>query len=299
MTLLAILISLILEHSVEGLRAYRRFDWFERYTDKLMAWLADYRLGGPLQVLLVMLVPVLAVILINMILHDVLLGLLSLAFSILVLFICLGPKDLDGQIDSFLEAWKQGDEAAARQAAEDLLESTPPEALPDLQQALLEKILLAGHDRLLAPIFWFTVFSVLGAGPLGVVMYRLAYQLHHRFADTDSAFAEAAKRLHDILAWLPAHMTALAFAMAGSFVDAFHAWRERRPAWRDDWQASVEATVLAGGLGALQMHEGVGDTEVSTDDVQEAVSSAKGIVLRALVVSVVLIALMTLFGGLR
>jgi AmpE protein len=298
MTLIAILISLILEHTVESMRAYRRFDWFDNYTDKVLAWTQKQKLGGPVTVLLVMALPVIAVILVNVILYEVLFGLLSLAFSVFVLFICLGPKDLDGQIDNFLEAWKNENEDAAREAAEDLLETTPPESLNDLQQGLVEKILLAANDRLLAPIFWFAVFSVMGSGPLGVVLYRLAYHLNKRFAENDSPFSEATKRLHDILAWLPAHMAALAFAMAGSFVDAIHAWRERRPAWRDDWQAGVEGTILAGGLGALQQHDIASDTEVSTDDVQDRVSSAKGLVLRALVIGVVLIALMTLFGTL-
>jgi len=246
-----------------------------------------------------MAVPVVAVVLINILLYDVLFGLLSLVFSIFVLFICLGPKDLDGQIDTFLEAWKDENEAAAREVAEELLESPPPESLNALQQGMVEKILLAANDRLLAPIFWFTVFSVMGSGPLGVVLYRLGYHLNKRFAENDSPFSEAAKRLHDILAWLPAHMVALAFAMAGSFVDAIHAWRECRQAWRDDWQAGVEGPVLAGGLGALQLHDLADDEEVTADDVQDRVSAATGLVLRALVISVVLIALLTPFGGLR
>lgn len=298
MTLIAILISLILERTVESMRAYRRFDWFENYTDKVLIWAQERKLSGPVTVLLVMAVPVIAVILINIIFYDALLGLLSLAFSVFVLFICLGPNDLDSQIDNFLEAWKDENEALAHDAAEELLETTPPDSLNSLQQRLVEKILLAANDRLLAPIFWFTLFSVMGSGPLGVVLYRLAYNLNKRFADNDSPFSEAAKRLHDILAWLPAHMVALAFAMAGSFVDAIHAWRERRPAWRDDWQAGVEATILAGGLGALQLHDITSESEVTPDDVQDRVGSAKGLVLRALVISVVMIALMTLFGGL-
>ena len=48
----------------------------------------------------------------------------------------------------------------------------------------------------------------------------------------------------------------------------------------------------------MQLHDIASDAEVTTDDVQDRVSSAKGLVLRALVVSVVLIALMTLFGSL-
>lgn len=299
MTLIAILLSLILERTVEAMRDYRRFDWFDRYTDKVLSWIKDYKLSGPVSVLLVMLMPVVAVIILNIIFHDALLGLLSLAFSVVVLFICLGPKDLDSQIDTFLEAWKDENEDASREAAEDILEGAPPESLKSLQQEMVEKILLASNDRLLAPIFWFTVFSVMGSGPLGVVLYRLAYNLNRRFADNDSPFSEAAKRLHDILAWLPAHMVALAFAMAGSFVDAIHAWRERKSAWRDDWQAGVEATILAGGLGALQMHDVNSDAEVTAADVHESVSSAKGLVLRALVISIVLIALITLFGGLH
>lgn len=293
MTLIAILITIVIERTVESLRKYRRFGWFHAYADRAVKWCTTRKLKGPATILIVMLGPILAVMLINVAFHDALLGLLTLLFSVVVLFMCFGPEDLDNQVDDFLQAWERQDEDAAREAAAVILGKAPPESRAGLQQALVERILLESNERLLAPLFWFTVFSVLGSGPLGAVLYRLACVLRTKYVDNE--LGAASKRLHDILAWIPAYLSALALAMAGSFVDALHAWRERSPQWRDNWQEAVEGAVLAGGLGALQIHEQPADDDTLTvEDVHDQVRSAMGLTLRALVINVVLIALVTL-----
>jgi len=297
MSLLAILISLILERSMSSLRDYRQFGWFDSYTDKVLAWSSDRGWRGPGAVSLIMAGPVLAVILLNALFDDVLLGLLSLVFSTVVLFLCLGPRDLEQQIERFLAAWEQEDEDEARAAAEDILGETPPEALSELQQSMLERVLLAATQSMLAPIFCFTLFAMLGAGPLGAVLYRLGCHLQQRFTDKSDEFATAVNRFYAIMGWLPAHAVALLFAMAGSFVDTIHQWRERSPAWRDDWQQAVEGAVLAGGMGALQAQPAV-ESEVSHDDIPSQLRAVMGLVLRSIVILVVVIAIitLTLFG---
>jgi len=297
MSLLAILISLILERSMNSLRDYRQFGWFDNYTDKLLAWSMARGWRGPGAVVLIMAGPVLAVIVLNAMFDDVLLGLLSLAFSTVVLFLCLGPQDLEQQVERFLAAWEQEDEDEARAAAEDILGEKPPEALSELHQQLLERVLLASTERLLAPIFCFTLFAMLGAGPLGVVLYRLGAHLQQRFTAQSDEFGNAVRRFYAIMGWLPAHAAALLFAMAGSFVDTIHQWRERSPAWRDDWQQAVEGAVLAGGLGALQVQP-VDESEISHDEIPSQLRAAMGMLLRSMVILVVVIAIitLTLFG---
>jgi len=297
MSLIAILISLFLERTMSSLREYRKFGWFDQYTDKVLVWGRDRGWRGPGIVLLILAGPLLGVVLINTLFDDALLGLLALAFNTLVLFLCLGPKDLEQQVEQFFAAWELEDDEQARLAAEEILGEKPPEALSELQSVMTEKLLLESTERLLAPIFCFSLFAMLGAGPFGVVLYRLSCQLQHRYEEQSDEFTAAVKRLYAILGWLPAHVIALLFAMAGSFVDAIQQWRERSPAWRDDWQKAVSGAVLAGGLGALQAQP-VSEQDVSPDDIPSRLRSVMGLVLRSVVILIVLIAIitLTLFG---
>ena len=299
MSLIAILISLVLERSFTPLREYRQFGWFDRYTDKVKKWCDDRGWQGPTVVLLVIAGPILAVILVNTILDGVLLGLLSLLFTTAVLFFCLGPQDTEQQVEGFLTAWDSEDEDEAKAAAKELLGETPPEALSELQQQLVERILIVGSERILSPLIWFTVFAMLGSGPLGVVIYRLGCHLQQRLGQQTDAFATSINRLYAILGWVPAHLVALLFAMAGSFVDMIHFWRERSSSWRDDWQQAASLAVITGGLGALQMSTPVSEEEISSEDVPQHVRAAMGLVLRSIVILVVLIAVITLtvFGN--
>ena len=294
MSLIAILISLVIERSFSHLRDYRQFDWFDKYTDKIRKWSDDRHWQGPVVVLLIILGPVVAVIIINNLLDGVLLGLLSLVYTTAVLFLCLGPDDVEDQIEKFLTAWDNEDEEDAKTAAKEILGETPPAALGELQQQLVERILIIGSEQILSPIIWFTIFALLGSGPLGVVLYRVSSHLHTRFGQKSDAFAQAVNRLHAILGWLPAHIVALLFAMAGSFVDVIQHWREQRSVWMNDWQKAVNSVVIAGGMGALQMPLSAVEEDINSEDIPQHVHAALGLVLRSIVILVVIIAIITL-----
>jgi len=299
MSLIAILISLILERSFGHLRDYRQFGWFDNYTDKIKKWSDERNWQGPVVTLLIIAGPLLFVVVVNNLLDGVMLGLLSLIFTTAVLFLCLGPRDIENQVENFLTAWENEDEEESKNAAKELLGETPPEALSELQQQLVERTLIIGSEQILSPIIWFTVFALLGSGPLGVVFYRLSCHLHERFGQQSDGFAKAVNRLHAILGWVPAHLVALLFAMAGSFVDTIHLWRERRAEWLNDWQKAASLVVITGGLGALQMPASITEADVSSDDISQHVRAVVGLILRSIVILVVLIALitLTLFGA--
>jgi len=295
MSLIAIIVSLILERTVESLRRFRRFEWFDAYTDHVKDFCGQRNWLGPLAVVLVMLGPVLVIAIINAIFFEVWLGLFSLAFSTAVLYLCLGPKDIEQQVETFLDAWSNEDEPTARAAAEEILGEAPPEKLSELQQDMVEQILLQANERVLTPIFWFAVFNALGGGPLGAVLYRFSCHMKLRYANEKDEFANAARRLHAILGWLPAHIAALIFAIAGSFVDAISRWRERSAKWREDWPEAVEGSILAGGLGALKLNHDELEDGISAEDVHDRIRSTMGLVLRSVVIMLVLLVIMTLF----
>ena len=294
MSLIAILVSLVWERSFRTFQEYRQFTWFDKLTDRIKKWCDDRTWSGPTVVLLILLGPLVAVVIVNSILDGVLLGLLSLIFSTIVLFLCLGPKDLDKQAQDFLTAWDNEDEEAARAAAKELLGETPPESLVELQQQLIERILILAGERILSPIIWFTTFAMLGSGPLGVVLYRLSCHLHQRVKGQTDAFAVSVNRLYAILGWVPAHLIALLFAMAGSFVDTIQRWRERRSSWRDDWQQAASMAITTGGFGALQFSTTTTEDSALHEEIPQHIRAAIGLILRSIVILVVLIAVITL-----
>lgn len=290
MTLLAIFFSLVLERAIESLRSYRRFDWFDTWTAKVRGWCEARGLGGPLTVLAVISLPVLAVGLVNLALYDFIGGLLALIFNIIVLVLCLGPQDLDEQVTHILDALDEGEEEGIKEAVEPLLESDMPDNNSLLQQRLVETILLQANERVFALLFCFLLL-----GPLGAVLYRLA--CHMKAHAGEGEYAVAAARLHDLLAFIPAHLSAIGYAMAGSFVDAIHAWRVHLSEWKQDWQASVSAATVSGGFGALQFEPGEVDGEQPDyAAIHHQVKSTLGLVWRTLVIWVALIAIFTLFG---
>lgn len=291
MTLIAIFFSLVLERAIESLRSYRRFEWFDSWTAKTRKWCKTRSLGGPLTVLAVISPPVVMVGLLNLALYNVLGGFFSLILNVVILVLCLGPQDLDEQVTHVLDALDEGDEADIRQAVEPLLEAEMPKDKAQLQQRLVETILLQANERVFA-----LLFSFLLLGPLGAVLYRLS--CHMKAHAGQGNYAKAAHRLHDLLAFVPAHLSALGYAMAGSFVDAIHAWRMHFAEWKTDWQTSVSGAALAGGFGALQYNpaDATAQQGVEYDSIHAQVKSTLGLVWRTLVIWVVLVAIFTLFG---
>ncbi|OGV51555.1 MAG: hypothetical protein A3F46_09225 [Legionellales bacterium RIFCSPHIGHO2_12_FULL_42_9] len=70
------------------------------------------------------------------------------------------------------------------------------------------------NNQLFAVIFWY-----IALGPMAVLFYRLASLSQHY-----STVEHVAKRLVDILDWIPARVTALFYLLAGDFQNGFGCW---------------------------------------------------------------------------
>jgi cobalamin biosynthesis protein CobD/CbiB len=147
-------------------------------------------------------------------------------------------------------------------------------------------------------------------GPAGALLYRLAALLQEQWlarnlpqsseATEGSEFTRFAARAFEVIDWLPARLTAASFAVVGNFQDAVDCWRTQSAAWAD----RAQGIILASGAGALgvklggAVHEygrvryrpelGIGD-DADTD----YLSSAVGLIWRALVMWVLLLAVVT------
>lgn len=294
MILIAILISLGIDKAFATWQGVRRFEWFLEFANSIRFQLKAIA-NGSLGVLLTVALPVFLIALVDYLLgrvHPV----LAFPFGVAVLWHCLGPKNLDDQVQAYIDARESGDIEAAQRSAADILHQQIPSQNFQLSQAVTESILIEGNERIMAVLFWFGVL-----GPLGAALYRLSATLKN-FTGKEhpaSEFAQAAQRLHAILDWVPARLVAVGYAVSGSFVDAIGNWRGSGKS--EKWEESSVQVLLASGMGALHLdaeslREAPPDNDVSAEITH--IKAAQALVWRTLVAWVVIIALMTLAGRL-
>ncbi len=288
MTLVTILFGLFLERVLLPLQWLRRPRWFERYAAWLRQALGEHLCQGTAGVLLILIPPLLLVGLVSWGLDMRLSGLPALLFGLLVFLFALGPRDLDVEVESYLKARDAGDQAGEAAAAEALLGAVPPEPAGERERALVDSVLVQSNLRVFGVMFWFAL-----AGPLGAVLFRLAAELADwAMRGPGGELALAASRLRWLLAWLPAHLAALSFAVTGDFEKTVMAWRDchrRGGAPIADANAGV---LIYSGNAAL----GLPPEGAAPDDGSDWVRVALGLVWRAVIAWMTVIALLVISG---
>lgn len=289
MALLVIVLSLFIERVWTSLVDLRSFSWFERLVDRVAGKAPSRSLSGSLGVVAVMLLPLIAVVIVYAILANII-ALLGFAFAVMVVLFSLGPRELEADVHHFLNAWEQGDMTKAQSDATHICGAAvePPDPR-SLGRNVVEGILVAAHERWFGVIFWFAIL-----GPLGALWYRLACVLRDKALRTgeEGAFKDAALMMHHILAWIPVRLTLLSYALAGSFGDTLEALRKEDIGWKSDWLINNYVLLIHGGVGALQLEQELAADETRVVDAGY-VRAALGLVLRALILAIVLLAIVT------
>lgn len=278
--LFAVLIVLLALTLAPQLARYRQWRWYD-------AWLAKLHGSAGLSwVLLAVVAPTLVAVLIVLALQGpVLGGLLWLLFALLILGLCL--NELEPDIDGVLQA---PDRASREQAARALhvdAEVTAPLVPADLVEATV----MAALRRRFGVLFWFFLF-----GPAGALLFRLS---HRAVKATASGQDADAKRLADRLAaaldWLPAHLMALAMALASNFDAVAQAWRgwhadPARAAW--EFEPGFLAAVSRAGIAADEPD----DPDLVLDATLRPLADARRLLTRVLVLWLVIVAVIVLAG---
>lgn len=297
MTLIAIVVALALELFFARVESWRDFHWMDRYAAWVQRLLGRWGVwDGPLGVLVLLVLPLILVALIQSWLHGVWLGLLALIYSVAVLSYCLRYHSMDRDVEQFCDAVESGANDRAGEAMVSVMGPGRPATATPVHD-MTESVLVQSVERLFAVLFWFVLL-----GPLGAALYRMAWFADQRAAneaDAEPGFAAAARRLHGILLWLPARLTAVAYALAGSFEDALHDWRNGTDFAPVDLVAGSEEVLQLSGFGALQSDRHAAAGAQGEDEAELEVSALKaahGMVLRALVIWVTAVALITLAG---
>lgn len=281
MFLLAIIISLALETTVTRLDRLRSTRWFEPYARWWRRHLQQGSRGGTLAVLATLLPPLLLVGGLQYFL-DQIFWLYSFLLGLLVLIFAMGPCDPRRRLEAYLLARNSGDEAQISATLKGLLPYPAPQGQNARDEAVLDMVFVLTHERMLAIFFWFVLL-----GPMGAILYRLTSELIRvPPEDANEDYWLTATRLHMVLAWLPAHLSALSFAVMGSFVHALHAWRET--SLRDISMLPVcHQYVVRTGRAALQLEQWHGEKAI-----REAIALSR----RSLFAWVTVLALLTLSG---
>lgn len=286
MTLIAILVSLLLERMLEHIHQLRRYG---RYHDYVV-WMREKLRGDPWQgrlgVLLVVAAPLLLTLLLQAGLDDALFGVLGLAFAIAVLLFCLGPRDLGLELDEYRAALTSDNDELATRLARGLLGSEPPDDIDEQARAVTHAVLVQANLRIFGVLFWFVLL-----GPVGAVLYRAVAELRHHAAETRDEFAWSVQHFMDVLDWVPARLTAFGYALSGDFEAAVLRWRSLT-ANQDHWGVPADDVLIAAGAGALDLDDDSRDN-LSWDQVLQSTLS---LVWRTLVLWVFVIALLTLAG---
>lgn len=197
----------------------------------------------------------------------------NLLFSGLVLFVCLGPRDLADDVRLWLEARASGDQPTAERLAR-LLQQGPGRYVDGESphpRSLLGAMFIQSHERLFGVLIWFFVF-----GATGAVFYRIVSRLPRLLTEVeDSPAAEASETLHALAAWVPARVTAAIFGLAGSLDDALKEYRVLMEGPHHGWRSHTWAVLAEVASGSIEFEtEDGASVEPATLDLaaQEVVS---------------------------
>ena len=304
MSLLALIAALLLEQVVPLSSRQFLYHWPAAYVDFFRQHFdAGQNTHGRIAWVLAV-VPLLALL---WLLYAVLLAqhaVFALAFSVLVLYLCMGFRQFSHYFTDIHQALRDNDLSLARGLLNEWTGKSCSDLNPqEVARFTIEQALLASHRHVFGVVFWFVVCMMLGMGPLGAVLYRLATFTANRWRGEDeetSVFGTFAQQACRVLEWLPLRLTAASFAIVGNFEDTIFCWRTQAA----EWPVPDEGILLASGAGALGIklgqtivlddqpvyrpELGSGDT-VDIDHLQSAV----GLVWRTLVFWLVMLLLLT------
>ncbi len=301
MTLLALLIGLVVERLATQLFHLRRLRWMDRIIDFGFHQIDRFANWPALiPVILLALFLILPVFLVIFSLQDALYGVANLVLAIVVLFFSLGPKDIGEDVDEYCRAIEEKDEERILSLSKKLIETDILTDPLSRIHKVEESVCIQANNRLFAVIFWFVLFGPYG--PLGAWAYRVTDLIRRRAVfnmsrdpvHANAAVLRASLMLHGWLVWIPARLTAIGYAMAGSFEGALSTWRTPEESKAMPSHQQSESLLARVGVGAMALHEIEGES--TSDRGVRGARAANGLVFRLLFIWAAVIAAMTLYG---
>ena len=240
----------------------------------------------------------------------------AMLWNVALLYVALGFRQFSHHFTEIRKALDEGNEQKARELLADWQQVQVGD-IPrsEILRHVIEYSVVAAHRHVFGVFFWYAVLSVIGMGPLGAVVYRLAEYVQRRWQQeqateggVSTVLAQVARQAWLALDWLPARATALGFAIVGSFEDAMDGWRNHAQKFPQD----NDGVILAATAGAINVQLGGSALPVpgnNEDDSEPGASSSStpgqpaqlghlasvvGLVWRSVIMWLVLVALLTM-----
>jgi adenosylcobinamide-phosphate synthase len=244
---------------------------------------------------------------------------LTFLWDVAVLYLTLGFRQFSHHFTEIRNALERGEELQARQALA-RWKRIPLECQPEseLLRHAIEHSVMAVHKHVLGVLVCFLLCWILGLGPAGAVLFRLADYLAQscnpevtrvNALPTSDSVCQVAAQAWGWVNYVPARATAVAFAVVGNFEEAVASWRQDSALFNEPNQG----VVLAATAGALNVRLGrrvpsatvaraSGLSELASPDANALgrepqlahMASLVGLVWRSVVLWLVFLALLTL-----
>lgn len=228
----------------------------------------------------------------------------AFAFNALTLYLCMGYRQHSRYYGRIHASLRANEVDRARSLLAEWRGGTYDDLPPsEVARLAIEHALVVGHRQVFALFPLFVFFP----GPSGVVLYRLAERFAKLWVPERgpgfSEFGRFARYVFDLIDWLPARISAVAFSIMGDFEDAVYCWRTQAAMWPNP----VEGVLVAAGAGAIGVLLGnpvrisgelVERPELGAGDEADVdyMYSAVGLIRRTLVLFLLLILLISISG---
>ena len=316
MSFFSILLALVLEQA----RPLNPVNFIYSTAERWLAWVArTFDAGVRHQAWITWGITVFGPALLTMLVHWGLqfgLGwLFAVVWNVALLYVTLGFRQFSHHFTALREALEEGDETKARELLAEW-QQVQVGQIPrsEIVRHVIEYSMIAAHRHVFGVFFWYAMLSIIGLGPVGAVVYRLTELAQRRWQEPmadGSARSESlravAGRAWLAMDWLPSRMTALGFAIVGSFAEAMDGWRNQAQNFPED----NDGVILAATAGAINIRLGGGALQASSEDptannteggsstpgrIPEVAHFAQvvGLVWRTVIMWLVLVALLTM-----
>jgi adenosylcobinamide-phosphate synthase len=186
---------------------------------------------------------------------NVISPLLGMLWLVGVLYVTLGFRQFSHHFSDIRHALENGDELSAREMFA-RWQHVEAQSLPraELLRQVIEHSVISAHRHVFGVLITFVFFWMLGLGPVGAVLYRLAEYVSRNWrARPDGtpslALQVAAARAWEWVDYVPARSTALGFAIVGNFEEAVANWRSEA----SRYAPGSDGVVLAATAGAMNV----------------------------------------------
>ena len=177
----------------------------------------------------------------------------QLAWTLLIVYLTLGFRHYSHYFTSIQLALTNNDLPEARKL---LSEWTKQDArdmeAEEIARLAVENALITTHRNVFGVFFWL----LMPLGPAGAVLYRVAEFLAREWGESERMKQELFGRFAVFafywIDWIPARLTAIAFAIVGNFEDAIYAWRNFSRRWSNE----TVGIILSAGGGAMGVRLG-------------------------------------------